>query len=330
MDFTIRPATVAEQQYCYSQSAQIEGQAGCIGHLRADFGAGGDQFFTSWFNHNAEWNNQEFSDDLDVLINALRGNQPTTGSPPVEPQETFLKSRTALAAFCRTQPENVIKGTSDREMAFRADSSKHAFILRLNPGKGEYNLYCYCYRRDFLDRHLKNAERGIRFITPNYKELFRIEDGDKIRITSPLGDVSDQTCRYIDDTHFELDSGLHSRLFHICEFSELMERNGNTILPLRNSLPELCYSYLPTTNEIAVLHRGEQGYSPTDIPVKDADEGRAIAEARNKKLGVSKAQAQAMECGTMFGFDTPGADPRRYDEHGMAIKKTRPVHSTER
>ena len=44
MDFEIRSATPAEQQYCYSQSTQIEGQAGCIGYLRADFGSGGDDF----------------------------------------------------------------------------------------------------------------------------------------------------------------------------------------------------------------------------------------------------------------------------------------------
>lgn len=33
----IRPFTPEEQKYTYSQSMQLEGQTGCIGHLRGDF-----------------------------------------------------------------------------------------------------------------------------------------------------------------------------------------------------------------------------------------------------------------------------------------------------
>ncbi len=29
--------------------------------------------------------------------------------------------------------------------------------MRLNPYKGEYNLYCYCYVRDWLNKHLKQG-----------------------------------------------------------------------------------------------------------------------------------------------------------------------------
>lgn len=35
--------------------------------------------------------------------------------------------------------------------------------MRLNPNRGEYNLYCYCYQREWLDNHLQKAEKGIRF-----------------------------------------------------------------------------------------------------------------------------------------------------------------------
>ena len=56
----------------------------------------------------------------------------------------------------------------------RVDTEKYAYLLRLNPNKGEYNLYCYCYIRNWLDDHIRQAERGIRFIDPHYKEKFRI------------------------------------------------------------------------------------------------------------------------------------------------------------
>ena len=34
MDIEVRPATKTEQMYCYTQSDQIMGQTGCIGHLQ--------------------------------------------------------------------------------------------------------------------------------------------------------------------------------------------------------------------------------------------------------------------------------------------------------
>ena len=49
MDLTLRPMTQAEQAYCYSQSQQISGKAGLIGHLRADFGSNGTGFFSNFF-----------------------------------------------------------------------------------------------------------------------------------------------------------------------------------------------------------------------------------------------------------------------------------------
>jgi hypothetical protein len=79
----------------------------------------------------------------------------------------------------------------------------------------------YCFKRDWLDRHLKSAERGIRFITPGYQEKFRIEDGDSIRVTS--GEKStDLVCRYINDYHFEI--GSNYNIYHICEYAEMLER----------------------------------------------------------------------------------------------------------
>lgn len=45
----IRALTQPEQKYTYSQSTQIAGQTGCIGHLRGDFAPSGYGFYTTWF-----------------------------------------------------------------------------------------------------------------------------------------------------------------------------------------------------------------------------------------------------------------------------------------
>lgn len=85
----IRPLHTDEQKYTYRQSTQIEGQTGSIGYLRGDFGAGGKEFFSSWFDHRRDLKTDEFKSALDEVINALRSEE-----------YGLLKSRTAMGAVC--------------------------------------------------------------------------------------------------------------------------------------------------------------------------------------------------------------------------------------
>ena len=244
--------------------------------------------------------------------------------------EAILRDRAVLTSYCYQNPDSKKPGSYGRELTLRADTDKHAYMLRLNPQKGEYNLYCYCYRRDRFDRHLKNAEKGIRFIDPNDKELFRIEDGDKVRYSTRSGETRQMTCRYIDDYHFEANSYRGNNLYHICEFAELYQNHGcHGIIPLRQSLPESCFSTLETTGELIVITKGEKGYSPTDVYPQNTSpkEGAAALNAAN---GVTKAQEAAMVAGSMFGWDTPAANPKNYDALGQPIKNQRRSHAAER
>lgn len=309
MDMTIRAMTPAERNYGYAQSQQISMQTGLIGHLRADMDSNGKGFFSTFFDFRADLKTEDFKAEFDKVINALRFDENYGGA---------LKDSSALAAYCRRTPESSFSGDG-REFGFRADTEQYSYMLRLNPNRGEYNLYCYCYQRKWLDRHLQQAERGIRFINPNYKELFRIPDGDKIRITYADGEKADRTCRYIDDYHVEIGSGWNS-LRHICQFAEMMERNGSTVIPLRSSLPEQCYSVLPDTEELIIIKKGESGYYRTDIDMGSKAENRALADEYNAKSGISKAQEQAMSAGSMFGWAVPAADPKNYDESGQPIR----------
>lgn len=309
MDMTMRAMTSAERNYCYSQSQQISMQTGLIGYLRGDMGSNGKGFFSSFFDFRADLKTEDFKAEFDEVINALRFDENYGGA---------LKDRSALAAYCQRTPESSFGGDG-REFGFRADTEQYSYMLRLNPNRGEYNLYCYCYQKQWLDRHLQQAERGIRFITSNYKELFRIPDGDKIRITYADGEKADRTCRYIDDYHVEIGSGWNS-LLHICQFAEMMERNGSTVIPLRSSLPEQCYGVLPSTGELVIVKKGESGYYRTDIDMGSKEENHGLAEEYNGKLGVSKAQSTAMLAGSMFGWQVPAADPKHYDENGQSVR----------
>lgn len=72
MNVEVRPATKAEQMYCYTQSDQIMGQTGCIGHLRADMGDSGEQFFHNWTSHCERLLTPEFDAEFNQVIRQLR------------------------------------------------------------------------------------------------------------------------------------------------------------------------------------------------------------------------------------------------------------------
>lgn len=301
-EMTLRPMTAAEQMYSYSQSQQISMQTGLIGYLRADMDNSGKGFFSSWNGFRDSLKSEDFKQEFDEVLNELRedGN--------------LLHDRNTLGRYCHRTPDSSFHNDRN-EYGFRADTDHYSYLMRVNPNKGEYNLYCYCYVRQWLDRHMRQAEKGIRFITSDYKEVFRIPDGDRIRMTLPSGENLEQTCRYIDDTHLEVGNNL----YHICEFAERMQRNGVQTIPLRSSLPEKCFSTLKSTGEMIVITKGEKGYTPTGIFSQDTSPREGVT-ATNAANGVTKAQEAAMVAGSMFGWETPAADPKNYDDQGIPIR----------
>ncbi len=192
-------------------------------------------------------------------------------------------------------------------------------MLRLNPNKGEYNLYCYCYKKEWLDNHILSAQKGIRFVNTAYKELFHIPDGDKIRIFTDGGEVRDRVCRYIDNYHFETQSEIGSTLYHICEFAETVAVKNAKVIPYRNSLPNFCYSTLPSSGELIVITKGEKGYINADESSDSPEENREYADEKNREMGISKAQEEAMLAGSKLGWEVPDADPANYNENGRAF-----------
>ena len=306
MDLDMRALTEKEDKYTFSNSMQISMQCGLIGHLRADMDSDGNGFFSSWEDYRKELKTNEFKDEFDKVINSLRE------------EGDILYNRKSLAKYCYSSPQAKMNNEQDY-YGVRIDTEKYAYLCRLNPNKGEYNLYCYCYIKDWLDKHIRSAEKGIRFITPEYKEKFRISDGEKIRITFSDGEVKDRVCRYIDDNHVEVGDDL----YHICEFAERMEQCGATFIPLRSDLPEVCYSILPSTGDVIIIKHGESGYYRCEYSTEDKAFNREFANDRNANIGVSKAQVEAMLAGSMYGWDVPAADPKSYDENGTLLRNTK-------
>lgn len=213
MELVLRPLTEAEEKYTYSQSMQISMQTGLLGYLRADMGRNGADFFSDWFDFRKELKTEDFKKEFDTMIDSYRKDG------------KFLSNRSALAEFCQTL--KCFKN-DDRSFGVRVDSDNYAYLCRLNPNRSEYNLYCFAYKKDWLDRHMHEAQNGIRFVSSSSRELFRIKDGDSIRILYPDGKYRDCICRYIDPYHFETDN----TVWHIFQFSERMNEHGARVMAI--------------------------------------------------------------------------------------------------
>ena len=94
---------------------------------------------------------------------------------------------------------------------------------------------------------------------------------------------------------------------------EILTEQERFTQKVADGLPELCFSTLKSTGQLICIKRGETGYYPSDASSLDKEANIEAADSFNERLGVTPAQRQAMEVGSMFGWDVPGADPASYE-----------------
>ena len=94
---------------------------------------------------------------------------------------------------------------------------------------------------------------------------------------------------------------------------EILTEQERFTQKVADGLPELCFSTLKSTGQLICIKRGETGYYPAAGSSLDKEANIEAADSYNERLGVTPAQRQAMEVGSMFGWDVPGADPTSYE-----------------
>lgn len=67
-------------------------------------------------------------------------------------------------------------------------------------------------------------------------------------------------------------------------------------------LPDVCYTYIDSTNEVAIIKKNEGGYYPTDIDTSDMSEEqiKEYIDKQNEFLEVTPEQADEMKRKSMF------------------------------
>ena len=89
-----------------------------------------------------------------------------------------------------------------------------------------------------------------------------------------------------------------------------------TALAKEKGLPEFCYGVLKYTGERILIRYGEDLYDSFPQYGGNMVETREYANEQNEALSLTIEQVAAMENGVIFGWDTPVANPKYYDENG--------------
>lgn len=163
-------------------------------------------------------------------------------------------------------------------------------------------------------------EKIIRFIDSRYKTLFYVPDGGNIVITRFDGEKFTQPCTFLDEYH----TRVGRETYHICQFAELMERNGNTYAPeTPPELPDHCFSVLPATGELIRIEKGKKGHQKCGFSTDNPQTNRREATNLNLRDRIVPQQEAAMLGGALKGWASPAARVSSYDVRGEPIKPVR-------
>ena len=150
LNIQLRPASIEEAGLFYSQMEEGEDRSlGTVGHLRMDFGHGGQEFWSSWWKHNGDhFNTPEFREELQQVVDELRRRGP-------------LKDLKAMRSYCDSHGGAIEdKGAT---CGYIAETEHYRYCLRCTPLPGHYQGYLYCY--DLRQQRMTQKEAPVGRVT---------------------------------------------------------------------------------------------------------------------------------------------------------------------
>ena len=120
-----------------------------MGHLRADFGHKGKEFWHTWWPHNGDaLNTPELKAELQAFVDELRKSGP-------------LESFSAMSEYCRNHGAGKLNDDAGGSYGYIAESENYRYCLRCTPVQGDYNGYLYIYDLRAQEMNMeKQPEQG--------------------------------------------------------------------------------------------------------------------------------------------------------------------------
>ena len=200
------------------------------------------------------------------------------------------------------------------------DQIHGALVRNRMPEEKERGLMHWYDKQDSLDVKVQSAEFTVE---ARNGQLWGVAECRVVGKLSPeelstmkdylTGQAADGWGEGMDLEQIQVDGGeLYIHLWNSENWS--IQTEQERFAPkVAEGLPERCFSTLPSTGQLICIQRGKSGYYPSNQDTGDKERNVELVDELNESLGVTPAQRQAMEIGSMAGWDVPGADPRNYE-----------------
>ena len=243
-------------------------------------------------------------DDLDHPYFELQSIEPTDAPPTVDMTADELAKRFRAYAG-KNWLEWDVEAEKEKfekraELNHKLDAGVLERLVNIDGTEGREKIHAVHAFRDYLNAHYYLTEEHT-FTDQEVDALLAFSDPLEVATACIEANTSADfdICELLDKINAKADYPLVGRTV------------PEPYIP--DGLPELCFSVLPGTGKLICIKRGESGYYPSDWETGNAEKNRETADYANEQLGITKAQELAMLHGSMAGWNTPGADPKAYE-----------------
>ncbi len=130
--YELSPAAQIVSRLFFRMEKDESEHHGVIGYMRIDFGRCGNEFWSTWFDIQANLKTPGFKKEFDDIINSLRFDG---ASPP-------FANRKNLSALCGDSPGMAL---DCRGNGYVIRTSEYSYYFRCLPRPGDYNVFCFAY-----------------------------------------------------------------------------------------------------------------------------------------------------------------------------------------